>query len=61
MIVGDKNYLCKSGRGAGGQFILMIPALDLIMVITAHQKGMGKMLKTAEEKILPLFVSTNSQ
>lgn len=54
--VGGKPYDCKSGRGAGGQFILMFPGVDLLVVITAHQKGMGKMLTTVPERILPAFV-----
>lgn len=54
--IGGREYDCKSGRGAGGQFILMFPELDLIVVITAHNKGMGKMLKSAPERIVPVFV-----
>ena len=53
--IGDRSYVCKSGRGAGGQFILMLPELDLIIVITSHNKGMGGMLKTAPERIIPAF------
>ena len=56
MQVGDRSYDCQSGRGAGGQFILMLPELDLIVVITAHQQGMGKMLGTVPKKLLPAFV-----
>ena len=52
---GGKTYDQLSGRGAGGQFIQMYPELDLIMVITAHQQGMGKMLATAPHVILPAF------
>ena len=55
MQVGDRSYDCQSGRGAGGQFILMLPELDLIIVITAHQQGMGKMLSTVPKKLLPAF------
>lgn len=50
-----KKIDCKSGRGAGGQFILMFPELDLIAVVTSHNKGMGSMLKSAPEAILPVF------
>ena len=42
MQVDGKKYDCKSGRGAGGQFILMLPELDLIIVTTAHNKGHGQ-------------------
>ncbi len=53
--VGDRTYVCKSGRGAGGQFILMLPELDLVIVITAHNKGMGNMLRTAPVRIVQAF------
>ena len=56
MQVGDRTYDCQSGRGAGGQFILMLPELDLILVITAHQQGMGKMLGTVPKKLLPALI-----
>jgi CubicO group peptidase (beta-lactamase class C family) len=56
MKVGNKNYDCKSGRGAGGQFILMLPELDLIVVITSHNKGMGKTLAITPQRILPAFI-----
>ena len=45
------------GRGAGGQFIMMIDELNLIIAITSHNKGMGKMLKTAPERIIPAITS----
>jgi CubicO group peptidase (beta-lactamase class C family) len=54
--INGKTYDCQSGRGAGGQFILMFPEVDLLVVITAHNKGMGKMLKTVPERILPALV-----
>jgi len=53
--VGQKTYRCKAGRGAGGQFILIFPELELIAVITAHNKGMGTMLKDAPARIIPAF------
>jgi CubicO group peptidase (beta-lactamase class C family) len=56
MKVGDKTYDCKSGRGAGGQFILMLEELDLIIVMTSHNKGMGKMLTITPKRLLPAFV-----
>jgi len=55
--VGDKTFDCMSGRGAGGQFIMMFPELDLIAVVTSHNKGMGDMLKTLPERIGPGFLS----
>ena len=56
MQVDGKSYDCKSGRGAGGQFILMLPELDLIIVTTAHNKGMGKTLANTSIHLLPAFV-----
>ena len=56
MQVGDQKYDCISGRGAGGQFILWLPQLDLIAVVTAHNRGMGKMLATVPKRILPAFI-----
>lgn len=53
--VDGKTYDVKSGRGAGGQFIMMIDELNLILAITSHNKGMGTMLKTAPDRIIPAF------
>lgn len=55
--VNGRIFDCKSGRGAGGQFILMFPEIDLLAVVTAHNKGMGKMLQTLPERVLPTFLS----
>jgi len=55
--VGDKTYHCMEGRGAGGQFIFMFPELDLITVVTSHDKGMGNMLQTLPQKIIPAFLA----
>jgi len=43
------------GRGAGGQFIFMFPELDLVAVVTSHNKGMGDTLKTLPQRIIPAF------
>jgi len=56
MQVGNRMYDCQSGRGAGGQFILMLPELDLIIIVTSHQQGMGKMLASIPRQLLPAFV-----
>ena len=53
--VGGKTYHSFQGRGAGGQFIFMFPELDLIAVITSHNIGMGDMLKTLPQRIIPAF------
>jgi len=54
--VDGKTYRCKQGRGAGGQFIFIFPELDLIAVATAHNQGMGNMLQTLPQKLIPAFV-----
>jgi CubicO group peptidase (beta-lactamase class C family) len=54
--VAGKTYHCMQGRGAGGQFIFMFPELDLIAVVTAHNKGMGTMLRSLPQKLIPAFV-----
>lgn len=54
--ISGKTYGINSGRGAGGQFILMVPETDLIIVITAHNKGMGGMRQAAPRRIVPLFL-----
>ena len=56
MKIGERTYDCRSGRGAGGQFLLMLPELNLIIVVTAHQRGMGKMLSSLPKELLPAFV-----
>ena len=50
-----KTYHCKQGRGAGGQFIFIFPKLELIAVVTAHNKGMGDMLRTLPQRLIPAF------
>lgn len=56
MEVNGEKIDCKSGRGAGGQFILMFEELDLLVVVTSHNKGMGKTLAMTPKRILPVFI-----
>ena len=53
--VGGKTYHCLEGRGAGGQYILMFPEIDLLVVVTSHTKGMGQVLKDLPAKVIPIF------
>ena len=53
--VGDKTYHSFQGRGAGGQFIFMFPELDLVTVVTSHNKGMGDTLKTLPQRVIRAF------
>lgn len=55
--VDGKTYHAVEGRGAGGQFIFMFPELDLVTVVTSHDKGMGDMLKTLPPRIIPAFTT----
>jgi CubicO group peptidase (beta-lactamase class C family) len=59
--VDEKMYDLKSGRGAGGQFIVMIDELNLIIAITSHNKGMGKMLTTAPERIISAMIFNEAE
>jgi len=56
MKVGDRKIDCISGRGAGGQFILLFPELDLIGVATAHNRGMGDLLKIFPDRVVSSFL-----
>lgn len=56
MKVGDKNYYTKSAQGGGGQYIIMIEELDLLVVFTAHERD-DKTMKIASERVLPAFVN----
>lgn len=51
---GDKNYFSTSAQGGGGQFIILIKELDLIVVSTAHVRAPSTLQMTAE-RILPAF------
>ncbi|SDE10545.1 serine hydrolase domain-containing protein [Kordiimonas lacus] len=51
---GDKSYFSASAQGGGGQFIILIEELDLMVVVTAHDAEPSTLQKTAE-RILPAF------
>lgn len=53
-IEGEK-YLCKQLRGAGGQFVFVLPEIELVIVMTSHAKGMGTMLQDLVPCLVPLF------
>jgi len=54
--VNSKTYHSFQGRGAGGQFIFLFPEIELIAVVTSHNKGMGDTLQTLPQRIIPAFV-----
>ncbi|TWT84743.1 Choline-sulfatase [Planctomycetes bacterium CA13] len=59
--IGTEIHRCISARGAGGQFIFILPSLDLIVVVTSHNKNqaMRKPFEILEDHILPAFHSTS--
>lgn len=54
--VGNKNYFCANAQGGGGQFIILIEELDLIVVATAHNNRHPSTLRMTTERILPAFI-----
>jgi CubicO group peptidase (beta-lactamase class C family) len=53
--IGDRKYDSIQGRGAGGQFIFIIPTLELVISATAHNQGMGKMRAQLPHYLIPAF------
>lgn len=53
--VGDKTYFATSAQGGGGQFIILIEELDLVVVTTAGMRE-PTALQLAAERIVPAFV-----
>ena len=57
MEVGNKSYLVKFAWGGGGQYVISIEDLNLVIAITASAKGIeDKTLALIEKRILPTFV-----
>ena len=54
--IDGKVMHCTTGRGAGGQLIFVIKDLDLVIVTTSHNKGMGKALQSIPSEIIPAFI-----
>ena len=55
MKAGGDSYFSISAQGGGGQYIILIDALDLIVVTTAHDQEAAPMQITAD-RILPAFI-----
>ncbi len=51
----DKSYFCVSAQGGGGQYIILIEELDLMIVVTSHDND-NSTLQIVAERILPAFV-----
>jgi len=58
MKTGNKSYFSTSARGGGGQFIIVIEELDLMVVVTAHDNANSTLQITAE-RILPAFIQNS--
>ena len=59
--VGNKSYLSRSAQGGGGQYIILVDELDLIVVATGHllAKDPDREVTTLQlvaERILPAFI-----
>ncbi|MEL6976102.1 MAG: serine hydrolase [Bacteroidota bacterium] len=52
---GDKTYFSTSAQGGGGQYIVLIEELDVMVVVTAHDND-NKTLQIIAEHVLPAFV-----
>ncbi len=57
---GDKSYFSTSAQGGGGQYIILIEELDLIIVVTAHENDNSTLQMTAKQ-IVPAFLSGTAQ
>ena len=53
--VGNKTYFCSSAQGGGGQYIILIDELDLMVVVTAHDND-NKTLQMIAERVIPAFL-----
>ncbi len=53
--VGDKSYFSASAQGGGGNYIILIQELELMVVVTGHERHPSTLQITAE-RILPAFV-----
>ena len=55
---GNKSYLSKAARGGGGQYIIVIEKLDLVVVVTAHNRSFDDDTSSlTATRILPGFVN----
>lgn len=57
---GNKSYFTSSAQGGGGQYIILIEELDLIVVATGHNNRGNGALQIVAEWVLPGFLR-NSQ
>jgi len=53
---GNKSYYSASAQGGGGQYIVLIEELDLIIVTTGHNNDGNAFLQIIAEHIIPAFI-----
>ena len=53
---GDKRFYSTSAQGGGGQFIILIEELDLMVISTASQWENPTTLQLTAERIVPAFL-----
>lgn len=53
---GNKSYYTANAQGGGGQFIILIEDLDLVVVTTGHNNRYPSTLRMTAEEILPAFM-----
>ncbi|AZZ98127.1 serine hydrolase [Pseudoalteromonas sp. R3] len=52
---GDKRFYSVSAQGGGGQYIILIEELDLVVVVTANRRE-NSTLQLMAERVLPAFM-----
>ncbi|WP_394748927.1 serine hydrolase domain-containing protein [Spongiimicrobium salis] len=58
--VGDKSYNANFAWGGGGQHIIVVEELDLIITITGHD-GKDTIMNQVSKNILPVFANLEKQ
>ncbi|MEL6484935.1 MAG: serine hydrolase, partial [Bacteroidota bacterium] len=53
--VGDTTYFSRSAQGGGGQYIILVEDLDLMVVVTAHDND-NQTLQLIAERVIPAFL-----
>jgi hypothetical protein len=53
--VDGKIYKSKQGRGAGGQLLIILREIEVVAVLTAHNKGMGGILNQTCQALIKTF------
>ncbi|MCG7549052.1 serine hydrolase [Pseudoalteromonas sp. Of7M-16] len=56
MLVANMRYFTRSAQGGGGQYIVVIDDLDLIIVTTGHERN-EQTMKIIATKVLPIFIA----